>query len=102
MGKVIFEKGQYKYVPDRKKGVPSYMGVLKGKVIKTSAKTGYFIQVDKNGQINDIFLFNRSFPADQRIREKVRGPIFDNFKGRPLFSAFKELCEILPDWEEKA
>lgn len=78
------------------------MLMLKGKIIKTSAKTGLFIQIDKNGQICDIYRYDRSFPKEERIRERVRGLIFDLFKGQPLYSAWKNLIAFANRKEEEA
>ena len=68
---------------------------MRGKVIKRSAKLGVYVQIDKNNQICDLYNFDRSFPKEERIRERIRGKVYDMFKGRPLYTAWTELVEIL-------
>ena len=64
---------------------------MRGKIIKTSAKTGVYVQIDKNSQICDFYFYDKSFPKEERIRERIRGWLYDEFKGRPLYTAWNEL-----------
>ena len=101
MGKVIFRKGKWVKVPDVKKGNPSMYGTLRGKVIKKSYKDGVFVQVDKNGQINDMFVFYRLNPVEDRIGERIRGWLFDKYHGRLLYSNFQELVNDITSIKEE-
>ena len=75
---------------------------MTGKVIKTSAKFGIFVQVDKNSQICDFYQYDRNFQKEDRIRERIRGWIFDKYKGRPLYSAWKDLVDdITKSYEQQ-
>jgi hypothetical protein len=67
---------------------------MRGKVIKLSAKHGIFIQLDKNNQICDLFHYDRTFPKEERVRERIRGLIFDLFHGQPLYTAWKNVIEF--------
>jgi hypothetical protein len=67
---------------------------MRGKVIKTSAKN-VFVQLDKNNQICDLFVYDKSQEKDARIKERIRGKVFDTFHGRPLYTAWNELIEFL-------
>jgi hypothetical protein len=73
--------------------------MIRGKIIKTSAKMGYYIQLDKNNQICDIFRFDRNYPKEERIRERIRGYVFDMYKGQPLYTAWNSLVECLTSKE---
>ena len=72
-----------------------------GKVIKTSAKFGVFVQVDKNSQICDFYQYDRTYPKEERIRNRIRGRIFDRYKGQPLYSAWKNLVDDITKSYEK-
>jgi hypothetical protein len=72
---------------------------MRGKIIKTSAKLGYFVQLDKNNQVCDIYTFDRSLPKEERVRDRVRGYLFDTFKGRPLYTAWNDLVDTLTSKE---
>lgn len=72
---------------------------MRGQVIKTSAKMGYYVQIDKNNQICDLYRFDRTYPKDERIRERVRGRVYDMFKGRPLYPAWNDLLNLLTSKE---
>lgn len=66
---------------------------MKGKIIKTSAKLGVFVQVDKNSQICDLYKYDMNFPKEERVRERIRGKLYDKYKGRPLYSNWNELIQ---------
>ena len=70
---------------------------MKGKVIKTSKSSGIFVQVDKNSQICDLYEYDRSLPKDERIRSRIRGWIYDKYKGQPLYSAWNNIVEDVTD-----
>ena len=72
-----------------------------GKVIKTSAKFGVFVQVDKNSQICDFFQYDRTYPKEERIRGRIRGWIFDKYKGQPLYSSWNDLVNDITKNMEK-
>lgn len=72
---------------------------MKGKVIKTSAKKGMFVQVDKNSQVCDIYKYDMNFPKEERIRERVRGYLFDTYKGRPLYNNWESLINDVIEYE---
>lgn len=95
MANIVFKNGQYVKLPRQKRGTVSKFGTLRGKVIKTSAQFGIFIQLDKNKQICDMFQFDRSLPKEERIGERVRGGIFDKYHGRPLYSNWNDLIADL-------
>lgn len=96
MANIVFKNGQYVKLPRQKRGtVSNFYGTLRGKVIKTSAQFGVFVQLDKNNQICDMFQFDRSLPKEERIGERVRGSIFDKYHGRPLYSNWKDLVSDL-------
>ena len=66
---------------------------MRGRIIKTSTKDWIFVQLDKNGQICDFFRFDRSKPKEERIGERIRGELFNTYKGRPLYTAWNDLVD---------
>lgn len=95
---VYLKNGRWvKTTPQKRGTLSNTYGILRGKVVKTSAKSGIFIQLDKNNQICDMFIFDRDFPKEDRIGERFRGPIFDKFHGRPLYSNWQELLKDLTE-----
>lgn len=68
---------------------------MRGKVIKTSAKNGVFVQIDKNNQVCDLFVYDKSLPKENRVRQRIRGSLFDTFKGRPLYTAWGDLVTTI-------
>ena len=59
--------------------VRSIYGNLYGFLIKKTKTEGLFFQTDKNNQVCDIFTSIKG----EGITNRVRGRIFDTFKGRP-------------------
>ena len=75
---------------------------MKGKIIKTSAKLGVFVQVDKNSQICDLYRYDMNFLKEERVRERIRGKLYDTYKGRPLYNNWNNLIEdVIKDYEKE-
>ena len=65
---------------------------MRGRIIRSS--NGWiFVQLDKNNQICDLFTYDKSRPKEERIRERIRGRLFDMFHGRPLYTAWNDIVE---------
>ena len=70
----------------------SNYGKLYGFLVRKNKVDGLFFQVDKNGQICDIFNAVRN----EGIKNRVRGVLFDTYKGRPFSKKlFQELIEVV-------
>ena len=70
-----------------------------GKVIKINSSDGVFVQIDKNSQICDLYQYNRTLPKEERIGARIRGKVFDEFKGQPLYTAWNNLIETVKSLE---
>lgn len=76
--------------------------MMKGKVIYQ--KNGaIFVQVDKNFQICDFRSFDKKKSYTERIGTRIPegSSLLNTFKGRPLYTAWNSLIEVLTSNERK-
>lgn len=73
-------------------------GTLYGFLVKKTKTEGLFFQTDKNNQVCDIF----SSVKGEGLKGRVRGRIFDTYKGRPYSrNLISSIYEFINEQNEK-
>ena len=75
--------------------------MMKGRIIYQGKKKAVFIQMDKNYQVCDLLDFNKKKPFEQRIGSRVYPDLLNTFRGRPLYTAWKDLIEAINQKREE-
>ena len=68
---------------------------MRGRKIYRNRKVTCFVQVDKNGQICELYDYNPKLGYDQRIGALIERTILSDFRGQPLVLAWDALIEAL-------
>lgn len=74
---------------------------MRGRKIYRNKKETCFVQVDKNNQVCEIYLYNPKLGYNERIGEPIERQILSDFRGQPLVLAWDNLIIALQKEEEE-